>query len=151
MNEETKETWSTIWKVGGPPKLSHFLLKACKGNMAVKVVLFRRHIAADDVCGCCGQEPKSIIHVLFQCTVAKETWLGSSFASLIDESPSSSFAARLLWLNNKVSRAKLRCIMAIAWPYGTAGISEYMMMKCSIVLLWQVVLFEWWKSIVRTL
>ncbi|XP_021836918.2 uncharacterized protein [Spinacia oleracea] len=115
MDEDNKDTWRTVWSIGGPPKLGHFLWRACRGSMAVKDVLFRRHIAANDMCGCCGVETESIIHVLFNCTVAKETWRGSPFADLINDAPSSNFAARLLWLRSKVSREELKRIAAIAW------------------------------------
>lgn len=48
-----------------------------------KGVLYQRHIASDDVCGCCGLESKTILHVLFKCTLAKKTC--ENFASIIDE------------------------------------------------------------------
>lgn len=115
MDEENKETWRTAWRIGGPPKLSHFLWQACRGSMAVKEVLFRRHIASDDLCGCCGLESESIIHVLFECTEAKSTWVSSTFYSIINEAHISSFAARLIWLASKVSNSELRSIMAITW------------------------------------
>lgn len=62
---DNAELWRLVWGLSGPPKLSHFAWQVCKGSMAVKEVLYRRHIANDELCVCCGLEVESITHVLF--------------------------------------------------------------------------------------
>ena len=49
-DNNSQDIWRIVWKIGGPPKLSHFLWQACKENMAVKEVLYKRHIATDEMC-----------------------------------------------------------------------------------------------------
>ncbi|KAL2920760.1 hypothetical protein RDABS01_012251, partial [Bienertia sinuspersici] len=105
LDEDSKDTWRIVWGLGDPPKLSHFLWQACKGSMAVREVLAKRHIAIDMVCGCCEQDSES----------AATTWNGSEFAALVREAPDSSFGARLHWLDGKISSTQLQKIMAITW------------------------------------
>ncbi|KAL2931953.1 hypothetical protein RDABS01_037363 [Bienertia sinuspersici] len=113
LNKDHNEIWKKVWKIGRPPNPSHFLRQACKGNMAVKAELFRRHIAIDEVCGCCGLEAKSVMHTLFFCIEEKATWASSKYGSMVNEASTSSFVARLLWLVDKVADFELRSIMAI--------------------------------------
>lgn len=49
---DNSDLWKLVWNLGGPPKLAHFIWQACRGNMAVKEVLFRRHIAQYELCVC---------------------------------------------------------------------------------------------------
>ncbi|XP_056692194.1 uncharacterized protein [Spinacia oleracea] len=114
-SDEESDMWKLVWNLGGPPKLSHFVWQACKGSMAVRGELFRRHIALDDLCSCCGLEVETINHVLFECEVAKHIWDGSNFASLINGCPSVSFPRRLRWIASKVSIDEVRCILTMAW------------------------------------
>ena len=41
---------SKVWGIQGPPKLRHFLWRACKGSLPVNVTRFRRHMHDSDVC-----------------------------------------------------------------------------------------------------
>lgn len=43
-----------------------------------------------------AKEVESVIHVLFNCSYAKEVWLGSSFGDLITYAPDVQFALKLL-------------------------------------------------------
>ncbi|XP_021721016.1 uncharacterized protein LOC110688556 [Chenopodium quinoa] len=44
LSENEREAWKLVWNLGGPPKLSHFIWKTCKGSMPVKQELHRRHM-----------------------------------------------------------------------------------------------------------
>ncbi|XP_021859944.2 uncharacterized protein [Spinacia oleracea] len=107
--------WKLVWNIGGPPKLSHFIWQACKGSMAVKEVLCRRHIAQDELCVCCGIEVESVTHVLFECDSAKMVWENSEFGDVVAAAPRGKFEDRLQWWASKVSMDEVRSIMAIAW------------------------------------
>lgn len=58
--------WKIIWSNDGPPKLRHFLWKACKGSMAVKERLEHRHIVHGTTCPVCNAEFESVIHTLLR-------------------------------------------------------------------------------------
>lgn len=112
---DNSELWNLVWNMGGPPKLSHFVWQAYRGRMAVKEVLFRRHVAQDELCVCCGVEVESINHVLFECSTAEVVWDESGYKAIVEAAPSGSFEARLRWWVNKVGTEEVRRIMTIAW------------------------------------
>ena len=107
--------WRIVWGLGGPPKLAHFVWLACKELMAVKEVLYRRHIAQDELCCCCGVEVESINHVLFECDSIKRVWEDSKYVAILAETPEGSVAAKLVWWASKIRREEVREIMTITW------------------------------------
>lgn len=109
------EVWRTVWGLDCPPKLRHFIWRACKGSLAVKENLFRRHIAQDAMCSCCDGEIESVIHVLFHCTMAKKVWEKSNFNGLFVAAPVSNFSDMVLWLSSKMGKTVLTSIMTMAW------------------------------------
>ncbi|KAL2898862.1 hypothetical protein RDABS01_023944 [Bienertia sinuspersici] len=78
-NEEEKNLWRSVWKVEGPPKLSHFLWRGCKGSLAVRECLQRRHMVEEAKCMLCSQEDEAIIHVVFDCPHIADIWGQSTF------------------------------------------------------------------------
>ncbi|XP_021735024.1 uncharacterized protein LOC110701708 [Chenopodium quinoa] len=107
--------WCLIWNYKGPPKLKHFLWNAAKGNLAVKSRLMQRHIVGDSKCLICENEDETIIHALFECTMAKEIWLHSQYRGVVDEAPAESFACRWVWLDQKVQGDGIYQIAALIW------------------------------------
>ncbi|XP_021746156.1 uncharacterized protein LOC110712039 [Chenopodium quinoa] len=107
--------WCIIWSYKGPPKLKHFLWNAAKGNLAVKSRLMQRHIVGDSKCPLCENENETILHALFDCTMAKEIWLHSQYRRIVDEAPAESFADRWVWLDQKVQGDGIYQIAALIW------------------------------------
>lgn len=68
--ERESERWQGVWRVEGPPKLTHFIWRACKGSLPVREVLFSRHIGESPLCEICGVASESIIHSLLECNYA---------------------------------------------------------------------------------
>lgn len=96
-NHNNNNLWRMVWGMRGPPKPCHFVWQACRGTMAVKEELFRRHITHDELCSCCGIEVESFCHVLFECEVTKVVWEASHFGQLVREAPMGSFASKFEW------------------------------------------------------
>uniref|UniRef100_A0A803M2M8 Reverse transcriptase zinc-binding domain-containing protein n=1 Tax=Chenopodium quinoa TaxID=63459 RepID=A0A803M2M8_CHEQI len=112
MNEEDKAYWRFT-------KNGQFTVRSCywmlRGNMAVKLRLYQRHIVTNSSCNICGSPEESIIHALFSCTAATAIWSKSKFEDLIVEAPTSSFIDRWQWLKNKVSKETLILMAALMW------------------------------------
>lgn len=104
-----------MWNLGGPPKLSHFVWRACKGSLGVMSVLFNRHIRTSRNCLLCGGNDETILHAIFDCTHVAQIWTHSEFAGILTDAPQSSFADRLLWLAGKVERKQLHIFSLLAW------------------------------------
>lgn len=70
-----------MWKVATVPKIIIFLWKAFCNALPVASSLSRRGVKADERCQACGSEGEDIIHVLFACHVARQTWTLSDIPS----------------------------------------------------------------------
>ena len=109
------ELWRDVWRVEGPPKLNHFIWRACKGSLAVAERLASRHVAVSSQCPVCGCAEESIIHALFECTHAQQLWSASEWGSLLIDAPSTSFADRFAWFKSRGDGEEVRRFYALAW------------------------------------
>ncbi|XP_057418855.1 uncharacterized protein LOC130713070 [Lotus japonicus] len=71
------ELWTAIWSSPVPPKIKHFIWKACHNAVAVKHNLHRRRISTSDLCPVCNREPETIEHTLLLCPWTRAVWCGS--------------------------------------------------------------------------
>ena len=62
-----------IWSIKTAPKIKIFLWKAISGAISVDDHLIERGMRVDTRCQICGLEGESINHVLFTCTIARQT------------------------------------------------------------------------------
>lgn len=111
--QHENDLWRSVWSIDGPPKLKHFVWRACKGSLAVKERLCYRHITADNLCQIC-RKVETILHSL-EGEHAASIWQYSKFAGFISGGPSSSFADFLLWLVGKLTKPELCKFLALAW------------------------------------
>ena len=73
-----------IWKMKVPNKIWHFIWRAAKDSLPIKVNLKARHVLVDDVCEGCGDYSESMLHSLWLCDQARVVWMsGPEFQFLI--------------------------------------------------------------------
>ncbi|XP_042495694.1 uncharacterized protein LOC122074792 [Macadamia integrifolia] len=65
--------WVVLWNLNIVPKIRFFIWKCCSNSIAVKNVLFIRHLAADTLCPLCSSKDESIVHALFHGHIHSET------------------------------------------------------------------------------
>ena len=63
-----------VWKIATLPKIRMFLWRAISGALAVADRLNSRGLGVDANCKICHNSAETINHVLFQCSMANETW-----------------------------------------------------------------------------
>ena len=66
-----------IWKLVTVPKIQIFVWKCYLHSLLVKDMLMSRGISEDCICEICGRESETTIHVLRDCSFAKDFWLHS--------------------------------------------------------------------------
>lgn len=113
--ERELEVWRRVWSIPGPPKMVHFIWRACEGSLGVQERLFHRHIRDSPNCPICGEHQETICHAIFDCTQARAIWQVSAFSAFIAEVPRSFFDGSFEWLVNKVSRDELSVVCALMW------------------------------------
>lgn len=58
---QSSKVWNNVWNIEGPPKLKHFLWRACKNSLAVNQIRFNRHLATSPGCALCSAVSECII------------------------------------------------------------------------------------------
>ncbi|KAF3965991.1 hypothetical protein CMV_009861 [Castanea mollissima] len=70
--------WNRLWQLCVPSKIKVFGWRACLNILPSKVNLVRWQILKEDRCGLCQRCPESVIHALWECSVAQDVWAGST-------------------------------------------------------------------------
>ncbi|KAJ1403308.1 Reverse transcriptase zinc-binding domain [Sesbania bispinosa] len=93
------ELWKEIWNLQVPQKVRMFVWRACNNALPVMGNLFKRKIAASELCPICNRETETLEHTLLLCDWASLVWFGSQFHWL----PTPMSVSRLdIWLWNKI-------------------------------------------------
>lgn len=66
--------WKKLWWLLAPHKVRHFLWRACRDILPMKVILKRRNVLSDDLCEECMLEAETSSHLFWSCLRAKRVW-----------------------------------------------------------------------------
>lgn len=66
--------WASLWKLSLPPKLKYLFWLVCQRKLLTNVERVKRHLTSDPMCPLCHDRPKSMLHVLRDCSWAKAIW-----------------------------------------------------------------------------
>ncbi|KAJ1393261.1 Reverse transcriptase zinc-binding domain [Sesbania bispinosa] len=68
------KVWKVIWKLKVPHRYKCFLWMVLKGGLNTNFLRYSRKISDTDLCPLCKSNSKQAIHILRDCTKAKEIW-----------------------------------------------------------------------------
>ena len=74
LGDPRSPLWKKQWHLNIPSKMRIFAWKMCTNALPTLVNLQRRGINLCEIYPACGKEPKSILHALVRCEVAKRVW-----------------------------------------------------------------------------
>ena len=100
---DNSNMWKVMRQLSAPPKLSHFLWRACKNSLPVNVVCHYRHMTSSPTCSRCNEGPESIFHALFDCNKVCEMWKSHPYFDSVHAAPRDSFVDCFLWLHSHSS------------------------------------------------
>lgn len=66
--------WNWVWKLQTPENIKHFTWLILQNSLPTNFFRTKRHISFDPFCCRCGLEDESIIHLLRDCSEAREIW-----------------------------------------------------------------------------
>ncbi|XP_074297556.1 uncharacterized protein LOC141628296 [Silene latifolia] len=107
--------WKVVWGLRVPPKLTHFIWRACTGMLAVKLNFYRRYYCSSSMCEFCETEKEIEIHALFKCLWMRSLWIASGFDEIMVEAPCSSFREWLIWALHRLDKADWGRFLALLW------------------------------------
>lgn len=68
------EKWKSVWKMSVPQRVCFFIWTALQGRLLNNAERVRRGFAVDSSCPVCGYHSEDILHILRDCTAAKDVW-----------------------------------------------------------------------------
>jgi hypothetical protein len=74
-----------IWRLKIQSKIKIFMWRALHGILPLKSILANRHIGTSGQCSVCSQAPEDILHLLFNCEMARQMWDSLGLTSVIEE------------------------------------------------------------------
>lgn len=80
--------WLKLWKLQVPPKVLDLMWRATSRCLPTKVRLSEKNIQLDTGCIVCQDGVESDVHILFDCSFAKECWHLSGLSSQVPSSSS---------------------------------------------------------------
>ncbi|KAL2933269.1 hypothetical protein RDABS01_016388 [Bienertia sinuspersici] len=113
--DEAKQCWRLIWDMKIPPKLQHFLWRACNGFLSVMERLFSRYIVQSKSCQICGGDAETILHSLFECEYARKIWNECPFGADVLNAPCETFGELLVWAKKNLDHEKLVIFATLSW------------------------------------
>lgn len=66
--------WKHLWHLNIPPEIFYFWWKVLHNALPVAENYARRRIKVMPECAFCGDAKETVLHLLFHCRFAKETW-----------------------------------------------------------------------------
>lgn len=112
-------SWRLVWGLNGPPKLCHFIWRACHGILGCERMLSPPSHYVSVVM----PNPWCCCRVYFPCVIRMRACCGyicgsSGFDLLIAEAPRSSFGEYYTCLASKVSAGELLSMSTLMWLRG---------------------------------
>ncbi|CAN1186902.1 Putative ribonuclease H protein At1g65750 [Linum perenne] len=66
--------WNSVWQRQGPQRVRLFLWLAVHNRLLTNAERKRRHLCSDDVCTRCRVGAEDALHVLRDCSFARNIW-----------------------------------------------------------------------------
>lgn len=114
-NAAEHNQWKRIWNMTGPPKMKHFLWRACKGSLPVNVERHCRHWTDNPTCSRCNSADETVLHALLKCPSMNAVWSTYPAMSLLNHAPTSSFNECLEWLWSHATQDERDSALSLMW------------------------------------
>jgi hypothetical protein len=75
-SNKEKGVWKFIWSMRVPNQVKMFSWSVCLNILPTRSNLAKRKVVEDSLCPCCKREPKTTLHVLWNCLAAQDVWGG---------------------------------------------------------------------------
>ena len=98
-----------------PSKIKAFGWRACQNILPTKMNLFHRKVIEDPTCDECGLGPETVLHMLYQCSKAKEVWKHCNLHNIIGDKGDFQDILWLSGLTNNHDSNLMDMILMIAW------------------------------------
>ena len=95
-DSSNRRFWKHIWQISVPPKVRHFVWRACRDILLTKRNLVQWNILQDSLCEGCNQAEETAGHFFLRCPIARDLWQNSKWVFPVETEQCNSFK-KLLW------------------------------------------------------
>ncbi|XP_074323048.1 uncharacterized protein LOC141659993 [Apium graveolens] len=107
--------WRKIWNLKLPGKIINFLWRACVNVLPTTVALQSRRVIISTNCPWCHEAAEDAVHVLFQCSIAKEVWCSVGLYDVIRSVTNESVMTIIHGVSNVCTNEQFLMIGLICW------------------------------------
>ena len=118
--QEGKPVWNRLWKLSVPPKVRNFVWWASSDILPTQANLARRRVPIDPKCVVCGSSDETVLHILWQCPLARNVWALVKGKLQKCDSSARTFFNLAQTLKERLSRKEFELWAMAAWSIWNA-------------------------------
>ena len=118
--QERKPVWNRLWKLSVPPKVWNFVWRASSDILPTRANLARRRVPIDPKCAVCGSSDETVLHILWQCPLARNVWALVKGKLQKCDSSARTFFNLAQTLKERLSRKEFELWAMVAWSIWNA-------------------------------
>ena len=118
--QEGKPVWNRLWKLSVPPKVRNFVWRASSDILPTQANLARRRVPIDPKCVVCGSSDETVLHILWQCPLARNVWALVNGKLQKCDSSARTFFNLAQTLKERLSRKEFELWAMVAWSIWNA-------------------------------
>lgn len=114
-DQENRKLWKLVWKLDIPPKVKHFVWRACNNWLPVRLNLLKRGIGFENTCPVCSEAVEDVYHALVGCQAAKVSWFACVLGLHSDRVNTNDFTSWFIELAKKLHVEQVEIVAMVAW------------------------------------
>ena len=118
--QEGKQVWNRLWKLSVPPKVRNFVWWASSNILPTQANLARRRVPIDPKCVVCGSSDETVLHILWQCPLARNVWALVKGKLQKSDSSARAFFNLAQTLKERLSRKEFELWAMVEWSIWNA-------------------------------
>ncbi|XP_074351625.1 uncharacterized protein LOC141690750 [Apium graveolens] len=109
------EFWRKLWNLKLPGKVLNLVWRACRDCLPTTQALALKRVNVPVMCPWCQLCEEDGVHVLFQCSFAREVWTTASLNNLVSVWPNETVLTVLKRMSQTASSEQLLMIYMLCW------------------------------------
>ena len=118
--QEDKPVWNRLWQLSIPPKVRNFVWRASSDILPIRASLACRQVPIDPKCAMCGSSDETVLHILWQCPLARNLWALVKGKLQKSDSSARTFFSLAQYLKSRLSHKDFELWAMVTWSIWNA-------------------------------
>lgn len=107
--------WRRLWNLKLPGKATNLIWRACRNCLPTTQALVMKRVNVPITCSWCQGCEEDVIHVLFQCSFAREVWASAGVSNLVTVWPNETVLLVLKRVFQTATKEQVLMICMLCW------------------------------------